>query len=73
MSTVTISKKEYEKLLDQKLRFEYLRQIIEGDIFASPPTKSRKKIIGAFRNTKRYNGAFLASLERGLRRSSYFR
>ncbi|MBI3583498.1 MAG: hypothetical protein HY096_06045 [Nitrospinae bacterium] len=73
METVTISKKEYNELFDRKLRYEYLRQIIEEDIFAPPPTKKIEEIINAFKQTKHYKKEFLKSLEKGLRRSSYFK
>ncbi|MEK7263105.1 MAG: hypothetical protein AAB071_01165 [Bacteroidota bacterium] len=72
MTTVTIPKKEYEKLLETKLRYEYLRQIIEGDIFSSPPTKNIDEIVSAFSATQKYNKNFLQSLKKGLSRSSYF-
>ncbi|PIP92044.1 hypothetical protein COW77_02130 [Candidatus Wolfebacteria bacterium CG18_big_fil_WC_8_21_14_2_50_39_7] len=73
MATITISKKEYQKLLDKALRYEYLRQLMEGDIFSPPPTKNIGEIISAFRATKRYNQQFINALEKGLRRSSYFK
>ena len=73
MTTVTILKKEYQQLLDKALRYEYLRQLMEGDIFAPPPTRSSKKVIGAFKKTELYNQKFLKSLEKGLERSSYFK
>ena len=72
MTTITIPKKEYKELLDAKLRYEYLRQVMEGNVFASPPTKDVKAIIKNLRETKRYNIQFLQSLKRGMRRSSYF-
>ncbi|MBZ1348579.1 MAG: hypothetical protein KYQ20_02375 [Candidatus Nealsonbacteria bacterium] len=73
MTTITIPKKEYQRLLDRALRYEYLRQILEGDIFASPPTRNIKSIIKEFRATKQYNPKFLESLARGLEHSSYFK
>ena len=73
MVTVTISKKEYRELIEKKFRYEYLRQIIEGDIFNSPPTRNIKEVIKAFREIKKYNPEFIKSLEKGLKRSSYFR
>ncbi|QQG44997.1 MAG: hypothetical protein HYW89_03255 [Candidatus Sungiibacteriota bacterium] len=73
MSVITIPKKEYRILLDAKLRYEYLRQVMEKDIFSPPPTKKITEVLGAFRATKKYNQKFLKSLGRGLRRSSYFR
>lgn len=72
MNTVTVPKKEYQKLLEKSFRYEYLRQILEEDVFASPPTKSIKKIIKEFKATKKYNQNFLKKLAKGLKRSSYF-
>ena len=72
MVTITIPKKEYQRLLDKALRYEYLREILEEDVFASPPRNS-KVIIKEFRKTKQYGQKFLKSLERGLKRSSYFK
>jgi hypothetical protein len=67
-----ISKKEYEKLLDAKMRFEYLRAALENDIFASPPLRSRKKVISEMKKIGAYSPAFLKSMERGLKRSAHF-
>ncbi|MDP2704010.1 MAG: hypothetical protein Q8P01_02185 [bacterium] len=72
MSTVTIPKKTYQDLVSKALRYEYLREAMESDLFSSPPTRSRKKILRAFKATKKHAPAFLKSLERGLKRSSYF-
>jgi len=72
MVAVTISKKEYDRLLDRALRYEYLRQILNEDIFAAPSTKNTKAVLKEFRLAKRYNQKFLESLEKGLKRSSYF-
>lgn len=73
MTTVTIPKKEYSELLEKKFRYEYMRNILEGDIFSPPPTKSKKEILSAFRQTKNYSKKFLESLKRGLERSSHFK
>ncbi|MDP3296034.1 MAG: hypothetical protein Q8N09_00305 [Thermodesulfovibrionia bacterium] len=73
MQTVTISKKEYQELIEKKLRYEYLHQIIEDDIFSPPPTKDTKEIIYAFKKTGLYNQKFIDSLEKGLKHSSYFK
>lgn len=73
MQTVTISKKEYEELIEKKLRYEYLHQIIESDIFSPPPTKDIKEIIGAFKKTGIYNQEFIDSLKKGLKRSVHFK
>lgn len=73
MATISIPKKEYHQLVEKALRYEYIRQLLKEDIFASPPTRNVKKIIEAFGKTRLYNNAFLKSLEKGLRRSSYFK
>lgn len=73
MATVTISKKEYQDLLDKKLRYEYLRGLLKEDIFSSPPSKNAKTVVNAFKDTGRYSQKFLKSLERGLKRSSHFK
>ena len=72
MTTITIPKKEYQDLVEKKFRYEYLRQIMEEDIFSSPPTKSIKEVLAAFNGTKKYNRKFLASLKKGLEKSPYF-
>ena len=71
-SKITISEKEYKELIEGKLRYEYLKQVIEGDFFTPPPNKDIKSIIRAFKNTKKYNNKFIAGLEKGLGRSSHF-
>ena len=73
MATVTIPKKEYDKLIDKALRYEYLRQLMKENVFASPPVRDAKKIIKNFKATGEYNQKFLESLEKGLKRSSYFK
>ncbi len=72
MATITIPKIEYETLKKKATLYEHIRRMMERDIFTSPPTKNIKEIVGAFTKTKRYNKAFLESLEKGLKRSSYF-
>ncbi|MDP2166873.1 MAG: hypothetical protein Q8J64_00900 [Thermodesulfovibrionales bacterium] len=73
MQTVTISQKEYNELLDKKLRYEYLHQIIEGDIFSPPQSKDIEEVISSFKATGLYNQRFIDSLKKGLKRSSYFK
>lgn len=73
MTTVTIPKKEYKKLVEKVIRYEYLREIMEEDIFSPPPTRDIGEITRAFRATKKYDAKFLKSLDKGLRRSSYFK
>lgn len=72
MADVIISKTKYAQLLEKALRYDYLRQMMKENIFSPPPVKNIKEIVKAFRGTKIYNDKFLESLERGLRRSSYF-
>lgn len=73
MSTITISKKEYCDLMEKKLRYDYLQQLMKEDIFSSPPKKNIREIISAFKETKKYNKNFIKGIEKGLSRSSYFR
>ncbi len=73
MVTITIPKKEYHRLTEKAFRYDYLRQLLEEDIFSCPPTKNVKKVIESFRGTGLYKKNFLRSLEKGLKRSSYFR
>jgi hypothetical protein len=73
MVTITIPKKEYQKLLDKALRYEYLRQMMEKDLFSPPPTKNVGEIISAFKGAKKYNRQFIGALEKGLKRSPYFK
>ncbi len=73
MATITIPKKEYQELVEKKLRYEYLSQIIKEDIFATPSTRNIREIIKTFKRTGLYNQAFLKSLGKGLKRSSYFK
>ena len=72
MSKITLSKTEYEKLTEKALRYDYLRRLLEEDIFSPPSTKNIKKIVNSFAKTDLYNQKFLKSLEKGLKRSSYF-
>ncbi|MEK7173494.1 MAG: hypothetical protein AAB710_00235 [Patescibacteria group bacterium] len=73
MPTVTIDKKKYTELLEKELRYDYLRQAMEEDIFASPPERNRKKVLTELKSTGKYNKQFLDSMKRGLKRSSYFK
>ncbi|NQU82404.1 MAG: hypothetical protein HQ539_00445 [Parcubacteria group bacterium] len=75
MDTITVSKKEYQNLVERALRYDYLARIIQkkGSIFSSPPTSDVKEVVESFRATKLYNTPFLRSLEKGLNRSSYFK
>jgi len=73
MVTVTIPKKEYQSLAEKALRYEYLRQLLEEDIFGTPLNRDTKEVIREFNKSGLYNQKFLESLGRGLKRSSYFR
>lgn len=72
MVTVTIPKNEYNKLIEVKFRYERLRQVMEEDVFSPPPFKKKSVVLKAFRKSGLYTDAFLKSLKRGLKRSSYF-
>ncbi len=72
MATITIPKKEYQELVEKKLRYEHLRAIVEEEIFSPPSVRSRKEILKAFKGVKKYPQDFIKSVARGFKRSSYF-
>lgn len=73
MSTITISKTQYEALKSRANAYERIAAAASKDLFSPPPTRDAKKIIREFRATKRYSETFLKSLEKGLSRSLYFK
>lgn len=72
MPTITIPKKEYQELVEKKLRYEHLRAIVEEEIFSPPPVRNRKAILKAMKGVKKYSQGFLDSMARGLKRSAHF-
>ncbi len=70
--TVSLPKAEYQRLRQIAERYELARKLFEVEFFAPPPVKNIREIVGSFRKTGLYREAFLKSLERGLRESSYF-
>jgi len=74
MDTITLPKKEYQSLVERAFRYEYLANLVKKkeSLFAAPPTKDVKEVIRDFRATNLYTPEFLRSLEKGLKRSSYF-
>ncbi len=72
METVTLTKKEYDRLLKKALSYDYLRGLMAEDVFASPPVENVEKVVKEFAAIGRYNQKFLKSLEKGLKRSNYF-
>ncbi|PIP54003.1 MAG: hypothetical protein COX07_07635 [Bacteroidetes bacterium CG23_combo_of_CG06-09_8_20_14_all_32_9] len=73
MQTITITRKEYDTLLASRMKIDYLRQILTDDLFSPPPTKNINEITTAFYETGKYSKAFISSLKKGLKRSSYFK
>ena len=73
MTTISIPQKEDQKVVEKSLRYEYIRQIMGGNLFSPPPTRNAKKVIDEFKKTGLYNQKFLESLKRGLSQSSYFK
>lgn len=72
MATITIPKKEYQELVEKKLRYEHLRAIVEEEIFSPPVTRSRKEVMKELKSVKKYPQEFLKSIAHGLKRSSHF-
>ncbi|MFA5831320.1 MAG: hypothetical protein WC878_05820 [Candidatus Paceibacterota bacterium] len=73
MNTITIPRKEYQELVETRMRYDFLRSAMDSDIFSPPPTKSAGTVIKGFKATGKYNAKFLESLKKGLSRSSYFK
>ena len=73
MTTVTISRTQYEVLKRRAVAYERVIAAASEDIFSTPPTRAVKKVMQEFKDTKRYSTAFLNSLEKGLSRSTYFK
>jgi hypothetical protein len=73
MVTITIPKTEYQQLLGKAFRYDYLRQVMTEDIFASPSVRDAKKVLKEFKATNLYSQKFLNSLKKGMKRSSYFK
>ncbi|MEK7673686.1 MAG: hypothetical protein AAB371_00615 [Patescibacteria group bacterium] len=73
MSTITIPQKEHKQLAEKAFKFEYLREIINSDVFAPPSIKNMNEIIEILKNTKKYSKKFIANIENGMRRSAYFK
>ena len=73
MNTITLPRDKYLMLKQRAAAYDLIVGIMEQEFFSPPPTRSAKKIIGEFRQTGRYNEAFLSSLAQGLARSSYFK
>ena len=72
MSTVTITKTQYEALKARAEAYERIICATSEELFSPPPTRDVKKVVGAMRETKQYSDAFLKSLEKGLSRSKHF-
>lgn len=72
MTTITLPKIEYINLKKRAEAFDKMVANINPSFFFVPVEKSQKKIISEFSATKLYSKEFLKSLEKGLKRSSYF-
>ena len=72
MNMVTITKTKYETLKKQAAAYRKIVSNSGTALFNSPPTRDATKVIAAMKETGRYSKKFLVSLEKGLKRSSYF-
>ena len=71
--TITIPQTEYWALRQKSIRYDGLREFVKQDLFSPPFTRDAKEVMRAFRATGKYRKDFLKDLEKGLKRSSYFR
>ncbi len=72
MATITIPKTEYHELKKKADAYELIFRVIQEGLFVPPPTRSGEKMMRELKKSGKYNAAFLNSLKRGFRRSSYF-
>ena len=73
MSSITISKTEYVDLKARANAYESMLKVAQITFSLTPPEKSRKNVVRAFKETGEYTKEFIASLSKGLNRSSYFK
>ncbi len=69
METITISKKEYKKLLSQAKAYEKLAKGFFENVVKDPIDE----VVSDFKKTKLYSNEFLDDLESGLRKSTYLK
>ena len=67
MQTITIPKKEYQKLVSKAKALEKLAVHIFEKVIKDPV----KDVVEDFRRTNLYTGEFITDLEEGLKKSSY--
>ncbi len=72
MNTITLSKSEYEILKAQASAYGRLLKAATIESLATPSTRSKSKVMSAFKKTGKYDEDFLISLNKGLKRSSFF-
>jgi hypothetical protein len=69
METITIPKNEYKKLVSKANAYQKLAEHFFGDALKT----SLKDVVDDFRKTNLYTEGFLADLENGLKKSTYFK
>ncbi|HMT12207.1 MAG TPA: hypothetical protein PKA39_11375 [Ignavibacteria bacterium] len=67
MDTVTISKKEYKKLVSQAKAYQKLAKGFFENVIKDPIDD----VVLDFKKTGKYSNGFLEDLENGLRKSTY--
>jgi len=72
MATVTVPKTKYEELKKQAAAYRKIVSATGADLFKPPPTRDAQGVVAALKGTGRYSKKFIASVARGLTRSSYF-
>jgi hypothetical protein len=70
---VKIPKLEHRRLLQAAASLETLQEVFFKTAFAPPATRDATTVLKEMKKIGKYNTAFLKSLSRGLKESSYFR
>ena len=72
MSTITLPRTKYLELKKRAAAYDLIVRVMEQELFSPPPVRSARRIISELRRTGRYRPDFLASVSKGLARSSFF-
>ncbi len=70
---VMIPRAEHVRLLHIQDIYETMQRVFFAHAFVEPSTREASVVLQGLRGTKKYTPAFLKSLARGLKESTYFK
>ena len=71
-TSINLTKSEYIDLKSRADAYDRIISLTRKEISIIPTERSTKKVIAEFKKTDKYSQEFLKSLEKGLKRSSFF-